>query len=98
MKFPRVCISGSMRFHNEMLRLAQKLTRQGCVVLMPFVSVAPDEQASPELKKMLGEMHSQRIDMSDLLYVVNVGGYIGESTHDEISYAQKRGVPIHYTN
>ena len=28
---------------------------------------------------MLDEMHKQKIDMSDEIYVINVGGYIGES-------------------
>ena len=34
--------------------------------------------------------------MADEIYVINVGGYIGESTRSEIEYAQKTGKAVHY--
>ena len=45
---------------------------------------------------MLDEMHKQKIDMSDEIYVINVGGYIGESTKSEIEYAKRKGKKISY--
>ena len=45
---------------------------------------------------MLDEMHKQKIDMSDEIYVINVDGYIGESTKNEIQYAKVRGKRISY--
>lgn len=45
---------------------------------------------------MLDEMHKQKIDMSDEVYVINVGGYIGESTKSEIEYAKAEGKKIDY--
>ena len=45
---------------------------------------------------MLDEMHKQKIDMSDEIYVINVEGYIGESTKNEIEYAKARGKKISY--
>lgn len=41
-------------------------------------------------------MHKQKIDMSNEIYVINVGGYIGESTKNEIEYAKARGKRISY--
>ena len=41
-------------------------------------------------------MHKQKIDMSDEIYVINVEGYIGESTKNEIEYAKARGKRISY--
>ena len=41
-------------------------------------------------------MHKQKIDMSDEIYVINVGGYIGESTKLEIEYAKRKGKKISY--
>ena len=41
-------------------------------------------------------MHKQKIDMSDEIYVINVGGYIGESTKSEIEYAKEKGKGISY--
>lgn len=41
-------------------------------------------------------MHKQKIDMSDEIYVINVGRYIGESTKSEIEYAKGKGKKISY--
>ena len=41
-------------------------------------------------------MHKQKIDMSDEIFVINVGGYIGESTRSEIEYAKEHGKKISY--
>lgn len=32
--------------------------------------------------------------MSDLIYVVDVGGYIGDSVRQEIAYARQLGKPV----
>ena len=53
-------------------------------------------QYSDEDKKILGELHYKRIDISDAIYVINVDGYIGESTKKEIEYAKKLGKEILY--
>lgn len=41
-------------------------------------------------------MHKQKIDMSDEIYVINIGGYIGESTKTENEYAKTKGKKISY--
>ena len=41
-------------------------------------------------------MHKRKIDMADEIFVVNVGGYIGESTRSEIDYATANGKPVRY--
>jgi hypothetical protein len=45
---------------------------------------------------MLDDMHKRKIDMADEIYVINVGGYIGNSTRSEIEYAKLTGKPILY--
>ena len=45
---------------------------------------------------MLDEMHRQKIDMSNEIYVINFGGYIGESTKSEIEYTKAKGKKISY--
>lgn len=45
---------------------------------------------------MLDDMHKRKIDMADEIYVINVGGYIGESTMSEIEYAKKNGRGVRY--
>ena len=48
------------------------------------------------MKEMLDDMHLRKIDMADDIFVINVGGYIGESTRREISYAEQTGKNIKY--
>ena len=45
---------------------------------------------------MLDDMHLRKIDLADEIYVINVGGYIGESTRREIAYAEKTGKKVNY--
>ena len=47
-------------------------------------------------KKMLDDMHKRKIDMADYIYVINVGGYIGESTKSEIDYAELHDKTVKY--
>lgn len=55
-----------------------------------------DEGTLTKTKEMLDDMHKRNIDMADPIYVINVGGYIGESTRSEIEYAQNHGKKISY--
>ena len=45
---------------------------------------------------MLDDMHKRKIDLSDEIFVINVGGYIGESTKSEIEYAKATGKKVNY--
>ena len=45
---------------------------------------------------MLDDMHKRKIDMADEIFVINVGGYIGKSTQNEIAYAKSKGITIRY--
>lgn len=38
--------------------------------------------------EMLSKLHYKKIEISDAIYVVNVNGYIGASTRNEIEYAR----------
>ena len=50
----------------------------------------------PGTKEMLDDMHLRKIDMADEIFVINVDGYIGESTRREIAYAVKTGKKVNY--
>lgn len=47
-------------------------------------------------RKMLGKLHEYKIDMSDEILVINVAGYIGESTKHEVEYARQRGISVRF--
>jgi len=55
-----------------------------------------DEGTLTRTKAMLDDMHKKKIDMADEIFVINVGGYIGDSTRSEIEYAIQTGKPVHY--
>ena len=55
-----------------------------------------DEGTLTKTKEMLDDMHKRKIDMADEIFVVNVGGYIGESTKSEIEYAKTTGKVVNY--
>lgn len=59
-----------------------------------FLTADGNEQT--EEKRNLDQLHFRKIDVSDGIFVVNVGGYIGSSTKREIAYAQEQGKTVQY--
>jgi nucleoside 2-deoxyribosyltransferase len=56
-----------------------------------------DPQRSNHLQKAaLDELHLRKIELADEVLVLNVNGYVGESTRREISYAEQLGKPVHW--
>ncbi len=96
-----VCLCGSTRFVEQFNEWGEKFTLNGWIVLgieiVTTQSRAEDPQlVVPETKAMLDELHLCKIDLADEIMVLNVDGYIGESTSVEISYAHYLGEPINY--
>lgn len=55
-----------------------------------------DGDESTKAKQSLDELHFEKIRMCDLIFVINVGGYIGSSTKREIEYAKSLGKHVKY--
>jgi hypothetical protein len=99
-----VCLCGSTRFYDEYQQANYDLTMQGHIVLsVGFYPHAKAEHGHGEgvghgstEKVLLDELHKRKIDLADWVFVLNVGGYIGESTWSEIRYARRWGKPVHY--
>jgi hypothetical protein len=49
-----------------------------------------------DVKRDLDFLHLRKIDLSDEIFVLNVGGYIGDSTQREIEYALSTGKKVKY--
>ena len=98
--FPVICLCGSTRFKDEFQRLTREFTLQGFLVLSVVFYVHdqsdPDYVRITSKKAMLDEIHLQKIRMSNGIYVINKGGYIGESTRREIEYAKSIGKTVQY--
>ena len=96
-KYKIITLCGSIKFKDEFIGVQEKLTLDGNIVLTPnFFNNIKKEDIDEKTKKMLDEMHKQKIDMSDEIYVINVGRYIGESTKNEIEYAKEKEKKISY--
>ena len=91
-----VTISGSMRFSEEMKRIARKLEAEDGVCALQAVYNEDKVNESLDALERIFACHYKKIELSDALYVVNIGGYIGEATKGEIAYAKKTGKEIIY--
>jgi len=45
---------------------------------------------------MLDELHLRKIELADEVLILNVGGYIGESTRRELQHAQQLGKRVRF--
>ena len=95
-KYNIITLCGPIKFKEEFMEVQEKLTLDGNIVFTPNFFNNIKDEIDLKTKKMLDEMHRQKIDMSDEIYVINFGGYIGESTKAEIEYAKVKGKNISY--
>ena len=96
--FKVITLCGSTRFKDEFLEAQKRLTLEGNVVISVglFGHSGDDEVWTEGVKDMLDRQHLAKIDLADEIFVINVGGYIGESTRREIAYAEFKGKSISY--
>ena len=85
---------GSMRFEKEMMETAFLLETQRNINILQCVYT--DKQLTEKEKTQITKAHYHKIDISDGIYVMNIGGYIGKSVAAEIEYAKKLGKEILY--
>lgn len=104
-QYPVVTLCGSTRFKDEFMEAQKRLTLEGNIVISVGlfghsgdgeVWENMDEGTLTRTKEMLDDMHKRKIDMADSIYVINVGGYIGDSTKSEIAYAKAHGKEVQY--
>lgn len=97
-----ITLCGSTRFKDEINAANARLTMEGHLVISLGVFGHTDmpnidwTTGGNEIKKMLDDLHRRKIDLADEILVINVGGYIGESTRGEIEYARSIGVGVDY--
>jgi hypothetical protein len=99
-----VCLCGSTRFSEAFQKVQFDETMANNIVLTIGCNMKSDtelfkdysEQQLKEIKTRLDELHKRKIDLADEVLILNVGGYIGESTRSEIEYARAHNKPIKY--
>ena len=96
-KYKIITLCGSTKFKEDFMKQNERLTLAGNVVISVGVFAHADgKQISKSDKILLDSIHKQKIEMADEIFVINKGGYIGESTRNEILYAMHCGKPISY--
>lgn len=78
----RIVIGLGMMGHADVPTGARFLTSDG-------------DESTPE-KQGLDQLHFRKIEISDGIFVVNPGGYVGSSTKREIAYAQSLGKSVEW--
>ena len=107
-----ICFCGSVRFSTEMMIVAWEYAKAGkivlswCVLPDSYFAAYPDSRGDDSagvhaaekegVREILDEVHKRKIDLADEILVINVGGYVGDSTKSEIQYAIDHGKPVRW--
>lgn len=95
-----ICYCGSLRVALDEFKKAEyQSVLNGDIALLPccmFVDIQREYGAESDYKIKADELHKRKIDICDEVFVLNVNGYIGESTANEIQYAKSINKPIQY--
>jgi hypothetical protein len=92
-----VTLCGSTKFKKEFEAANLEETLAGNIVVSVACFTHHDNlHMTEDQKRFLDELHLKKINISNEILVINVNGYIGESTRNEINYAKATGKGIRY--
>src|SRR4051794_27204417 len=95
-------LCGSPTFDPDVPEGHQRVTMEGRGGIRPGIFSLPDlpdydwTADRSDLKGRLSDVHFHKLRMADEVYIVDPGGYVGESTRREIAYAESLGKPVRY--
>lgn len=99
-----ICLCGSSRFICLFATLAWEFEKQGAITL--GLHLLPENYTSEDIPDHLAEyeavadkmdaLHLRKIELADMVFVINPDGYIGGSTSREIEFARSLGKPVKY--
>jgi len=96
----KVCYCGSLRVAGEAFKKAEyDAVIKGEIALLPccmYVDIQREFGVESDYKIKADDLHKRKIDICDEVFVLNVGGYIGDSTRSEIEYAESIHKTINY--
>lgn len=91
-----VTICGSMKFAEQMIKIAFDLEVKHTFAVLQCVYNQKDSEIEEADYNKLGKIHKKKIEISDAIYMVNIDGYIGDSTNNEIKFALSQGKEVIY--
>lgn len=93
----KITLCGSTKFKREFEAINKQLSLEGHIVYsVAFFGHADNIPLTTEQKALLDQVHKRKIDNSDGILVIDVDGYIGESTTSEIEYAKENKKFVKY--
>lgn len=97
MKPKIITLCGSTKYKNAFeIAMAKETLAGNIVISVGLFGHQIGLDMSGPTKRMLDQLHFRKIDLSDEIFVVNPGGYIGLSTCAEIMYAYAHGKSIRF--
>ncbi|MDD3340626.1 MAG: hypothetical protein PHN72_00270 [Bacilli bacterium] len=91
-----ICMCGSLKYTEELMRETENLTLQGYNVISVIYETRDRDSYTKEEIDLFVELHHQKIDLADAIYVINPNGYIGAGTKSDIDYAKALNKEIYY--
>lgn len=99
-----VCLCGSTRFSDAFREANLNETLAGRIVLTIGCDMKNDAELFANLpatdlarmKAALDALHMHKVEMADEVLILNVDGYVGESTRRELDYARALGKVIRW--
>ena len=92
-----VCLCGSTKFKEAFEKANREETSKGNIVLtVAMFGHLEGLDMNSEVIKTFNDVHFDKILLSDEVLILNVNGYIGESTRNELNYAIENGKTIRY--
>lgn len=92
-----VCLCGSTKFKDAFEKANREESLRGNIVLTVAQFSHHDAlDITDEQKDIFDALHFDKIKLADEVLVLDVDGYIGESTQKEIDYAKKINKPVKY--
>ena len=92
----RITLCGSTRFKKEFQAAEAALALHGHTVYSCAMWGHGGDVIGDQDKLMLDAVHMSKIANSEMIFVLNVGGYIGESTLREIYFAHAIGRRVRF--
>lgn len=92
-----ITLCGSTKFKDAYFYWNRKLSLDEDAVVISVTAFGHSGDAiTPEQKEQLDQIHKHKIDLADEIFVLDQGGYIGDSTRSEILYATKEHKKVRY--
>ena len=84
---PITCLIGSPRFKSEFDHVARALSQRGEIVMAPHI-YSNGNGLDKEDTDLLHELALKRIEMADIVFVINPNNRTNDNVRNEISYAK----------